>query len=71
MDLLLNKFRAKYNVNLTKESELDHLILVEITAVLNEVKSLQEKDLNQLDGKIGTAVTNFRNIQPVDARSVA
>ena len=37
MDLLLNKFRAKYNISLQRERELDHLIQVEITAVLNEV----------------------------------
>ncbi len=39
--------------------------------MLNEVKSLQEKDLAALDVKIGTAVRNFRNLPPNDANSVA
>ena len=47
--MLLNKFRNKYEVNLLNERELDSVIRAEITRIINEVPTLSEKDLNELD----------------------
>jgi len=45
-DLLMNKFRSKYNVNLAQERELDLAVQNEVKKALAQTHSMQEKDLN-------------------------
>lgn len=56
-DLLMNKFRGKYSVNVTQERELDIAIQAEVKKALSVVNSLTEKDLNALDGRVNQIVS--------------
>jgi len=55
-DLLVNKFRNKYQVNLSEELELDRALKTEITKCVHNTHALTEKDLNDLDIVVATAV---------------
>ncbi len=34
-DLLINKFRNKYNISMTKDNDLDQIIIREVSKLLN------------------------------------
>ena len=59
-DLLHNKFRNKFSVDVVAERTLDSKIKAEITKMVTSKASLHEKDLNELDRRIVTVVTNCR-----------
>lgn len=59
-DLLMNKFRSKYHVNLSTERDIDNEIRKEIEKALKATHSLQEKDLNEIDAKVAVFVKNVR-----------
>lgn len=68
-DLLHNKFRNKYHVDLTQESALDSKIKAEIAKMVTNKPSLHEKDLNELDRRIVTVVQNCREAGSKAAQS--
>ena len=48
-DLLVNKFRNKYAINLQQEQDLDLKLKNEVIKCVQQTHALQEKDLNELD----------------------
>jgi len=51
IDLLVNKFRNKYNINGSTESEIDKLIRDEVSILLNDGNTY-EGNLYKLDKKL-------------------
>jgi hypothetical protein len=51
-ELLINKFRNRYNINVSSERDLDATIQNEVTKVVKQEASVTERDLNELDRKI-------------------
>jgi hypothetical protein len=51
-ELLINKFRNRYNINVSTERDLDATIQNEVTKVVKQEASVTERDLNELDRKI-------------------
>ena len=59
-ELLINKFRNRYNINVGQERDLDCAIQKEVTKVVQQVATVTERDLNELDKKIGVCVSTQR-----------
>jgi hypothetical protein len=67
IDLLVNKFRNKYNINGSTESEIDKLIRDEVSILLNDGNTY-EGNLYKLDKKLEQMVKSSRSGAPISAR---
>ena len=59
-DLLINKFRNKYSVNIHEEREIDGIIKLEVSRFILPGTTVHEKDINELDRTIQNAVKALR-----------
>jgi hypothetical protein len=62
-NLLHSKFHNKYQIDYTLERSLDQAIRQEIMSTLQQVSSIHEKDLNELDARIKSVVAAYRSAQ--------
>ena len=62
-ELLINKFRNKYHVNVSQERDLDAIIAKEVSRVVKQDAPVGERELNQVDRTIGEAVKKQRGDQ--------
>ena len=59
-DLLINKFRNKYNLNVSAERDLDNKITTLVSKVVIQDAPVGEKELNELDKVIAECVKTAR-----------
>ena len=59
-ELLTNKFRNRYSINLQTEGQIDQDIAKEIQKVVHQEASVSERDLNELDKRINQLVSSCR-----------
>ena len=55
-DLLINKFRIRFKVNLNTEKNLDRMIVDEVNKLIKKDSSISEKDLHIMEREIKAAV---------------
>lgn len=55
-DLLINKFRIRFKVNLNTEKDLDRIVVDEVTKLIKKDSSVSEKDLHMIERVIKQAV---------------
>lgn len=63
-ELLLNKFRNRYNIKMASERDLDSNICREVQKLVKRDASVTERDLNELDRCIKDLVHKSRNCGP-------
>ena len=51
-ELLINKFRTKYNITLGSERQLDQIIEKEVSKVLKQEAAIGQKELNEINKAI-------------------
>ncbi len=59
-ELLINKFRNKYNLNVSAERDLDNKITTLVSKVVIQDAPVGEKELNELDKVIAECVKTAR-----------
>ena len=59
-ELLINKFRNKYNLNVSAERDLDNKITSLVSKVVIQDAPVGEKELNELDKVIAECVKTAR-----------
>ena len=59
-ELLINKFRNKYNLNVSAERDLDNKITTLVSKVVIQDAPVGEKELNELDKVITECVKTAR-----------
>ena len=59
-ELLINKFRNKYNVNVQTEREIDSVINKEVSKIVKQQAPVGERELNEVDRCISNAVKEHR-----------
>lgn len=72
-ELLINKFRNKYNVNTSTERDLDAKIGKEVSRVVMQDAPVGERELNEVDKVISAAVKMSRGeaVKPASNANVA
>lgn len=70
-ELLINKFRNKYSVNVQSEGGLDSCIQKEVSRIVRQEAPVGERELNEVDRIICSAVKAARGEAPAATKAAA
>jgi hypothetical protein len=70
-ELLINKFRNKYSVSVQNEQGLDACIQKEVSRIVRQEAPVGERELNEVDRIIATAVMAARGEAPTASKQAA